>query len=106
MRSHISLANSKPEDPAMGVDKSKGAVIATTAALLFSSVLVGVANAATDTKLSCVGVNTCKGQSACKSARNDCKGQNACKGLGFVELTKSDCDAAQAKTKRPAKKPA
>jgi hypothetical protein len=28
------------------------------------------------------------------------------KGLGFVELTKSDCDAAQAKTKRPAKKPA
>jgi hypothetical protein len=90
----------------MGADKSKGAVIATAAALLFGSALVGVANAATETKLSCVGVNTCKGQSACKSARNDCKGQNACKGLGFVELTKSDCDIALAKTKRPAKKPA
>jgi hypothetical protein len=89
----------------MGANRSQGAVIATAAALLFGSALVGVANAATETKLSCVGVNTCKGQSACKSARNDCKGQNACKGLGFVELTKSDCNIAQAKTKRPAKKP-
>jgi hypothetical protein len=90
----------------MGPNKGKGAVIATTAALLFSGALVGVANAATEATLSCVGVNACKGQSACKSARNDCKSQNACKGLGFVELTKNDCDAAQAKTKRPAKKPA
>ena len=90
----------------MGANKGKGAVIATTAALLFSSTLVGVARAGAEAKLSCVGVNTCKGQSACKSARNDCKGQNACKGLGFVELTKSDCDAAQGKTKHPEKKPA
>lgn len=90
----------------MGASKGKGAVIATTAALLFGSAIGGVAHAANEAKLTCVGVNTCKGQSACKSARNDCKGQNACKGLGFVELTKSDCDVAQAKTQHPAKKPA
>jgi hypothetical protein len=67
----------------MGANKSQGAVIATAAALLFGSVLVGVANAATETKLSCVGVNTCKGQSACKSARNDCKGRQCLQGTGI-----------------------
>lgn len=87
----------------MGVG-TKGAAIATTAALLFGSMLAVEANAATEVKLSCVGVNTCKGQSACKSARNDCKGQNACKGLGFVELTQKDCDTARAKMEHPAKK--
>jgi hypothetical protein len=58
---------------------------------------------AAESTLSCFGVNTCKGESACKSARNDCKGQNACKGRGFVELTKKDCDAAKQKVKKAAK---
>jgi hypothetical protein len=42
-------------------------------------------------------VNSCKGQSACKSANNACKGQNSCKGKGFLEMSKADCDAAKAK---------
>ena len=42
-------------------------------------------------------MNSCKGQSACKSANNACKGQNSCKGKGFVEMTKAECDAAKAK---------
>ena len=33
----------------------------------------------------CGGTNSCKGQSACKSATNSCKGQNACKGQGWTE---------------------
>jgi hypothetical protein len=42
----------------------------------------------------CVGVNACKGQSACKSANNSCKGQNACKGQGWIETgTTLECVA-------------
>ncbi len=35
-----------------------------------------------------MGINSCKGKSACKTANNACKGQNSCKGQGFL-LTKS-----------------
>lgn len=42
----------------------------------------------------CYGVNTCKGQSDCKTAHNDCKGQNSCKGQGFKAMTSSACKAA------------
>jgi hypothetical protein len=35
-------------------------------------------------KVKCMGANGCKGQGACKTARNDCKGQNSCKGKGFI----------------------
>jgi hypothetical protein len=75
-----------------------GAAIATAAALLFSSVPVATA-AADEAKMHCDGVNSCKGQSSCKSATNSCKGQNSCKGKGWSEMTKKDCDAAKAKAK-------
>ena len=42
----------------------------------------------------CYGVNTCKGQSDCKTAHNDCKGQNSCKGQGFKAMTTKACKAA------------
>lgn len=42
----------------------------------------------------CYGVNGCKGQSACKTAKNDCRGMNACKGQGFKEMTAQACTAA------------
>jgi len=32
----------------------------------------------------CVGGNSCKGQSSCKTATNGCMGQNSCKGKGWV----------------------
>ena len=41
----------------------------------------------------CVGGNSCKGQSACKTAGSQCAGQNACEGQGFTITTAEDCDA-------------
>jgi hypothetical protein len=43
----------------------------------------------------CYGVNSCKGQSDCKSA---CKGQNSCKGHGFKDLTAQQCSAQHGST--------
>jgi hypothetical protein len=63
---------------------------------MFSTAFVATARA-DDAKVKCEGVNSCKGQSACKSANNSCKGQNSCKGKGFVPLTQAKCDEAKAK---------
>jgi hypothetical protein len=38
-----------------------------------------------------MGANACKGQSGCKTAKNECKGLNACKGQGYLELTEEEC---------------
>jgi hypothetical protein len=77
--------------------KLSGAAVAAAAAALFISGCAGTGGGsygeATAAKVHCVGVNSCKGQSDCKSATNSCKGQNACKGKGFVAMTKSECDA-------------
>mgnify|MGYP001826601166 CR=1 FL=1 len=40
----------------------------------------------------CVGGNSCKGQSACKTASSQCAGQNACKAQGFTITTEKDCE--------------
>jgi hypothetical protein len=78
--------------------QARGAAMATAAALLFAT--LGVATASADeAKVQCAGVNSCKGQSSCKSAKNSCKGLNACKGQGFVEMSRADCTAARAKAK-------
>src|SRR5947199_10712804 len=60
--------------PPPGIDMSKattktvsGAAMAATAALLFSVAPFSAASAA-EAKVHCTGVNSCKGQSACKSA--------------------------------------
>jgi hypothetical protein len=75
------------------------AAIATAAALLFSVVSRSTA-AADEAKVHCDGVNSCKGQSSCKGAKNSCKGQNSCKGNDFKELTQKDCDAAKAQASK------
>ena len=81
----------------MSISKTvSGAAIATAAAMLFSVAPISTASA-DEAKIHCMGVNACKGQSACKSANNACKGQNSCKGKGFVEMTQKECDAAKAK---------
>ena len=82
----------------LNVTKTTGAAIATAAAMLFGSLAISTASAA-EAKVECTGINSCKGQSACKSANNACKGMNSCKGQGFLELTKKECDAAKAKAK-------
>jgi hypothetical protein len=78
--------------------KARGAAMATAAALLFGTLAVATASA-DEAKVQCAGVNSCKGQSSCKSAKNSCKGLNACKGQGFVEMSRVDCAAAKAKAK-------
>jgi heme A synthase len=88
----------------MRLKNQSGIAIATAAAMLFSTALVGTAVAAEAGKVQCAGVNSCKGQSACKSAKNECKGMNSCKGQGFLELTQKECTAAQAKMKDEMKK--
>jgi len=75
-----------------------GTALAGAAAMLFASLPLAAAHA-DEAKIHCAGVNACKGQSACKSAHNACKGQNSCKGQGFLEMTKQQCDAAQAEKK-------
>ena len=81
------------------VKKISGLALATAAAALFAAAPIATVSAADAAKVKCEGVNTCKGQSACKTATSGCQGQNSCKGKGFLQLTKADCDAAMAKMK-------
>lgn len=72
--------------------------LALAAASLFLAGTAVASTAAADEggKIKCEGVNSCKGQSACKSAAHSCKGQNACKGKGFLMLSPEACDKAKA----------
>lgn len=70
---------------------NKRTLITTAAAIFAASTFVTAAHAE---GVKCGGTNSCKGQSACKSAANSCKGQNACKGQGFTEAgTTVECTA-------------
>ena len=81
-------------------NQSRNASIASMAAMLalsFSALAAenptgaaGVAVAGGD-KVHCFGVNSCKGQADCKTAKNECKGQGSCKGLGFKATTAKSC---------------
>ncbi len=78
----------------------KGALLAVGAAAL---ILAGCASTGTSTtgnsaNVACVGVNSCKGTSDCKTAGNACKGQNscktannACKGQGSCKMAANSC---------------
>ena len=79
----------------MRLKNTPGVAVATAAAVLFGAGLIGTVNAADQAQVHCSGVNSCKGQSACKSANNACKGQNSCKGKGFLEMTAKQCADAQ-----------
>jgi hypothetical protein len=71
----------------MSKAKVTGAMLATAVALAFMGSVVQAADTSGSpaaSQVKCVGGNSCKGQSACKSASSDCKGQNACKGKGYV----------------------
>jgi uncharacterized membrane protein len=67
-----------------------GAALATAVALMFMSTTVvagtDTSGAAGAAKVKCVGGNSCKGQSECKSAQSDCMGKNSCKGKGYVSV--------------------
>ena len=74
--------------------KTNGFALAAAAAVMFLAAPMAGADDAAGTTGHCIGVNSCKGQSACKSAKNACKGQNSCKGQGYTESTKDDCAKA------------
>jgi hypothetical protein len=59
--------------------------MASAAAALFAmgATVSTTAHAADDMSVKCAGVNSCKGTSDCKTAKNECKGQNSCKGMGW-----------------------
>lgn len=70
----------------------QGRAIAVAAAAVFAMAPLSAVAAQGEKTGHCVGVNSCKGQSDCKTASSACKGQNACKGSGYKETTKADCD--------------
>jgi uncharacterized membrane protein len=73
----------------------KTVTLASAAAILaLSSMAVATSSIAKDEKVHCFGVNSCKGQSDCKSGNHDCKGMNSCKGQGFKAMTAAACDKA------------
>ena len=81
--------------------RTKGAILAAAVATLFMASAAmaqegapSSSSGASAPSVKCVGGNSCKGQSACKSAQNDCKGENGCKGKGFV-MTSSTEECAQ-----------
>ena len=82
---------------------TKGAILATAAAALFMAapiaVNAGAHEGAAEPMGQCMGGNSCKGHSACKTANSSCKGQNACKGQGFTQTTKAECDEADGEFK-------
>lgn len=70
----------------------RGMVLAAAVAGFITTSSVAYAQTATDTgMIHCGGVNSCKGQSACKTANNACKGQNSCKGQGILIMSQADC---------------
>ncbi len=86
----------------MHARKLSRVALAAAAAVMFST--AAVTTGAEEAKVKCMGVNACKGQSACGTANNACKGQNDCAGKGYLELTKAECDAAKARMKEKAGK--
>jgi hypothetical protein len=78
----------------MSAKKLVGYTLATAAALTFAIAPVTSAFAADPAAVQCYGVNACKGQAQCKSAKNSCKGQNTCKGTGFMSMSSDDCSKA------------
>ena len=60
---------------------TKGAILATAVAFVASPTRAENSNSSPQpTLIACLGVNSCKGQSACKSFDHDCQAMNTCKG--------------------------
>ena len=49
------------------------------------------ADAQTDDKAPCYGINKCKGMGSCGGKGHSCAGNNECAGQGYLELQKDTC---------------
>lgn len=78
---------------------TSGIAIASAAAAIFALGATAPAVQAADAPMvKCAGINSCKGQSECKTAKNECKGMNSCKGQGWVsKATAKECTDAGGK---------
>jgi len=72
--------------------KIQGLALAAAAAAVFAGSPATVM--ADENQGKCIGANSCKGQSACATAKNACQGMNSCKGQGFLKMTRKECDEA------------
>ena len=73
---------------------TKGTMLAAAVAVAFIANPVHAADSTSNqrpTYVACLGVNSCKGKSMCKSFGHDCQGMNSCKGKGFIETTAKEC---------------
>jgi len=73
--------------------KTKGMLIAGAAAALFLSgaVQARAEEKAGGDKVTCAGVNACKGQGTCAGNGSSCAGTNSCKGKGNLKMSAADC---------------
>ncbi len=67
-----------------------GASLAAAAAMLLVAGCSSYDKGAQSAEVHCAGINSCKGQSACKTANSSCKGQNACKGQGWLPTASAE----------------
>jgi len=80
--------------------KKSGSILAAAAALVF---IIAPATVSANTEkqaVKCFSVNSCKGKSSCKTAKNACKGHNSCKGKGFVMISKDSCEQIGGKVEK------
>jgi hypothetical protein len=79
----------------MSIKRNAAIVSAIVAGLFVSTSYAADAPAgamATTATVNCLGVNSCKGMGACKTATNACKGMNSCKAKGITQgLTSKEC---------------
>lgn len=73
-----------------------GAVLATAVGLMFlanPAMAQSTQSGSTpEAKVKCIGLNDCKGKSACKTASSPGPGQNSCNGQGLVMTsTEQEC---------------
>ena len=77
----------------------RSAALAAAAAALFVTGQAGTALAAhheAGEMVKCEGVNSCKGQSECKTDHSSCNGHNECAGKGWKKMTADECEKAKA----------
>lgn len=77
--------------------KSGATLAAAAAALILTGAISAPTASAQGGEGKCFGANSCKGHSACKTAKSSCKGLNACKGQGFTMSSKAACDKVKGK---------
>jgi hypothetical protein len=74
--------------------RTKGAILASAVAIAFMANPVRAEDSSKSqqpTYVACLGANSCKGQSECKSFDHECQAMNSCKGKGFALMTEKEC---------------